>query len=64
MGVDWGVLGLVVRRFGALRESLAEGLLGLTDVRLIAALVQAFDTVYDIWTLAKGTVFVMDQLVT
>ena len=65
MGVDCGVLGRVVHRFGVLRDSLAKGLLGFTDVRLIAAWVRAFDAVHDSGTLfLRGTVFVMDQLVT
>ena len=65
MGVDCGVLGLVVRRFGVLRESLAKSLLGFTDVRLIAAWVRAFDAPYDIGTpFLRGTVFDMDKFVT
>ena len=36
-GVDCGDLGLVLRRFGVLREPLARDFLGFTYVRLIAA---------------------------
>ena len=63
MGVYCGVLGLVLRRLGVLREPLAKGLLGFTNVRLIAAWLLAFDAVYDIVTLfLKGTVLTWTSL--